>query len=191
MILSTQLRAGMAVRFEGQPYKVLWAEYHPGQGKMSGATHSRLLNLNTGTTWEHSFRADLKLEDLALEKRPMEFLYSDDDSCCFMDPVTADQVDIPNAMLGNAFRLLAPAMRISIEFLAERPVSVQMPDFLELSVADTAPSAHSSGQDNTWKPAKLENELEILVPQFVKIGDVIRVDTHSLKYMDRLKGGMK
>jgi len=63
MIAASQLRQGMVVRHEGQTYKVLIADYHPGQGKMGGATHARLKNLDTGTTWEHSFRSDLKLED--------------------------------------------------------------------------------------------------------------------------------
>ena len=92
MILASQLRNGMAIQFEGHVYKVLAAEYHLGQGKMGGSTHTRLQNLDTGTFRDYSFRADLKLEDLQLEKRSMDFLYSDESTCYFMDPSTCEQV---------------------------------------------------------------------------------------------------
>src|SRR4029077_8752973 len=100
MVLASQLRAGMAVRFEGQLYRVLAAEYHPGQGRMTGQNHARLRNLATGTLWEHSFRSEMKLDDIPIEKRALEFLYADADQCCFMNPETFDQVEIPRTLLG-------------------------------------------------------------------------------------------
>jgi elongation factor P len=187
MILASQLKAGSAIQFEGHPYKVLIAEYHSGQGKMGGSTHARLQNLDTGALRDYSFRSDMKLEELALERKPMDFLYSDETSCYFMDPATCEQEEVPLRLVGEQAKLLAPEMRVSIEFLGERVVSVQLPDFLELKVADTAPPAHSGGQDNTWKAAHLENGLTIMVPQFIKPGDSIRVDVAQMKYMDRVK----
>lgn len=187
MVLASQLRAGTAIQFEGQPYKVLAAEYHSGQGKMGGSTHTRLQNLNTGTLRDYSFRADMKLEDLVLERRPMDFLYADESACYFMDPVTCAQEEVPVRLAGEQAKLLVAEMRVTLEFLGERVVSVQLPDFLELRVADTPPPAHSGGQDNTWKAARLENGLDVMVPQFIKSGDVIRVDVAQMKYMDRVK----
>jgi elongation factor P len=186
MVLASQMRAGMVVRFEGQLYKVLNADYHPGQGKMGGVTHARLQNLSTGTQWEHSFRSDLKIEDLQVEKTPMEFLYSDGVNCCFMNPQTFEQVEIPAEAIGPQSALLLPQMQVSVEFVEGKPVSVLFPDFLEVKVEDTAPAAHQQ-QDSTWKPAKLENGIEVMVPQFIKNGDTIRLDTASLKYMDRVR----
>lgn len=187
MILASQLKAGSAIQFEGHPYKVLIADYHSGQGKMGGSTHARLQNLDTGTLRDYSFRSDMKLEELALERKPMDFLYSDESACYFMDPATCEQEEVPLRLVGEQAKLLVPEMRVSLEFLGERVVSVQLPDFLELKVADTAPPAHSGGQDNTWKPARLENGLEVMVPQFIKSGDSIRVDVAQMKYMDRVK----
>ena len=189
MVLASQLRNGMAIQFEGHAYKVLSAEYHLGQGKMGGSTHTRLQNLDTGTFRDYSFRADLKLEDLQMERRPMDFLYSDESTCYFMDPSTCDQEEVPLSVVGEAAKLLVAEMRVAIEFLGQRAVSVLMPDFLELKVEDTAPPSHSGGQDNTWKPAKLENGIEVMVPQFIKAGDAIRVDVAQMKYMDRVKTG--
>jgi elongation factor P len=176
----------MAVRHEGVIYKVIAADYHPGQGKMGGVTHARLKNLSTGALWEHSFRADLKLEDLAVEKQSMDFLYADTDGCCFMDPETFEQVTIAADVIGPQARFLVAQMRVPVEFVEGTPVSVIFPDMLEMRVADTAPAVHQQA-DSTWKPAQLENGVEVQVPQFIKTGDVVRLDSHTLKYMERVK----
>lgn len=190
MVLASQLRAGMAVRFEGVVYKVLAADYHPGQGKMGGSTHARLRSLATGAAWEHSFRSELKLEDLPVEKQSMDFLYSDADACYFMNPASYEQVAIPVSLLGQHARFLNSEMRLPVEFVEEQPVSVLFPDIIETRIGETSPPVHAQ-QDSTWKSAFLENGVEVMVPQFVKAGDVIRLDSQNLKYVDRAKGGMK
>ncbi|MGA2325338.1 MAG: elongation factor P [Bryobacteraceae bacterium] len=187
MVAASQLRAGMAVRFEGQPYRVLVADYHPGQGKMGGVTHARLKNLSTGTLWEHSFRSDLKLEELDVEKQPMDYLYDDAGECYFMNPETFEQIAIPRATVGPQAALLLPQMRVAVEFVEGRPVSVSFPDVLEVRVAETAPPVHQQ-VDSVWKPARLESGVEIMVPQFIKKGDLVRLDVANMKYMDRAKG---
>jgi elongation factor P len=187
MVLASQLRAGMAIRFEGHEYKVVAADYHPGQGKMGGTTHTRLRNLQTGTFWEHSFRSELKLEQLPLEKKTLEFLYGDERQCCFMDPENFEQTEVPAAILGDQARFLEAGMRLPVEMLNGRPVSVDFPDVLDVRIADTAPPSHQQ-QMSAFKSAKLENGVEVMVPLFVKPGDVIRLDVANLRYMDRAKG---
>jgi elongation factor P len=190
MVLASQLRAGMAIRFEGQTYKVLVADYHPGQGKMGGATHARLRDLGTGALWEHSFRSERKLDDLPVEKQSMDFLYTDADACYFMNPVSYEQVAVPASLMGAQARFLQPEMRLPVEFVEGEPVSVIFPDIIEVRIAETAPPVHAQ-QDSTWKEARLENDVEIMVPQFLKTGDVIRLDLQNLKYVDRAKSGAK
>ena len=187
MVVASQLRAGMAIRLEGQIYKVLIADYHPGQGKMGGTTHARLKNLATGTLLEHGFRSDLKMDDLPVEKVSMEYLYSDADSCCFMNPETYEQVAVPLAVIGEQAKFLQPEMHVPVEFVEGQPVSVLFPDIIEVKIADTAPPVHAQ-QDSTWKVARLDNGVEIMVPQFIKTGDAIRLDVANLKYIDRAKG---
>jgi elongation factor P len=187
MVNASQLRAGMAIRYEGQLYKVVACEYHPGQGKMGGAAHARLQNLTTGTFWEHSFRSEMKVEEAPVQKQSLSFLYSDADQSYFMDPQTYDQVAIPNAAIGPQARFLQPEALLPVEFVEGRPVSVLFPEVLEVRIAETAPPIHQQ-QDNTWKPATLDNGVEIMVPQFIKPGDTIRLDVTGLKYMDRVKG---
>jgi elongation factor P len=187
MVLASQLRAGMAVRFEGQDYKIVAAEYHPGQGKMGGTTHTRLQNLLTGTFWEHSFRSELKLEQIPLEKKTLEFLFTDAARCTFMDPETYEQTEVPAEIIGEQAKFLEPGMRLPVEMLEGRPVSVVFPDVLDVKIADTAPPLHQQ-QTSAFKPAKLENGVSVMVPLFVKTGDVIRLDVQNLRYMDRARG---
>lgn len=187
MLVASHLRAGMAIRHDGQLFKVIKAVYHPGQGKMGGATHAHLRNLETGTLWDHGFRSDLKLEDVTLEKVPMDFLYRDGDQCVFMNPETYDQVEIPASMVGPQAELLQEEMRVTVEFVEERPVAVQFPEVLEVRVAETSAPVHNQ-QSNTWKSAKLESGVEVKVPQFIKVGDAIRLDVPNMEYMDRAKG---
>ena len=187
MVVSSQLRPGMAIKHEGQTYRVMAAEYHPGQGRAGGCTHARLQNLDTHTFWEHSFRAELRFEELPLEKQSLEFLYSTDDHCFFMNPETFDQIEVPLALVGPQAGFLEPGMRIAIEFLDGRPVNVLFPGFLEVRIADTAPPLHQQ-HDTNLKPARAANGVEIMVPQFIKAGDTIRLDMQTMKYMDRVKG---
>ena len=176
----------MAIKYEGQDYRVVVADYHPGQGKMSGGMHARLQNLATGTFWEHSFRADLKLEDLPVGRQSWEFLYADGDSCFFMNPETYEQREIPKTLVGPQIGFLESGMKIGIDFVEDRAVSVLFPGQLEVKIAETAPPTHQQN-DSTFKTARLENGVEVMVPQFVKDGDVIRIDLQTLKYMDRVK----
>jgi elongation factor P len=189
MVTASQLRVGMAIKFEGQRYKVVAAEYHGGQGKMGGATHTRLQNLDTRTFWEHSFRSELKIEEIALEKQALEFLYADGGQCCFMNPETYEQTEVAREFVGEPQAgLLETGMKLSVEFLEGRPVSVLFPDVLEVKIVDTAPPIHQQ-QDSNYKPAKLANGIEVMVPQFVKTGDAIRLDVANMRYMDRAKAG--
>jgi elongation factor P len=186
MVIASQLRPGMAIRYEGNQYKIISCENHPGQGKMGGVVHARLRNLSTGALWEHSFRSELKLEPVPVEKQGMDFLYSDADQSYFMNPENFEQIGIGDSVIGPARRFLQPGMRLPVESVEGRPISVIFPDIMEMRVADTAPPVHGQ-QDSTWKKARLENDVELLVPQFIKSGDLIRVEVESIRYVDRAK----
>jgi len=186
MLVASQLRVGAVIRHEGQEYKVVATEYRPGQGRMSGAMHTRLRNLTTGTVWEHAFRSELKLDEVPVEKRAIEFLYSADGTCCFMDPETFEQTEVPDAVVGVQARFLEAGMRVPVEFVNGRAVSVVFPEVMEAKISDTAPPMHQQ-QDTNFKTAKLENGVDVLVPQFVKTGDTIRIDIEHLRYVDRAK----
>jgi elongation factor P len=186
MINASQIRAGIAIRYENQLYKVLAADYHPGQGKMGGVNHLRLENLSTGTIWEHSLRADLKVADTPIQRQTLEYLYSDESASFFMHPVSYEQTDIPNTLLGEKVKFLEPGMQVPVEFVDGRAISLVFPDFIEIKIAETAPPIHGQA-DSTWKPARLSNGVQVMVPPFVKTGDAIRLSLSDLRYMDRSK----
>lgn len=186
MIAASQIRSGMAIRYENELFKVMAADYHPGQGKMGGVNHLRLKNLATGTTWEHSLRADLKVEEVLVERQTVEYLYTDGDSCYFMNPQSFEQVEVPSAVIGEQLKFLDAGMHVPIEFIEGRAVNAIFPDFVDIQVADTAPASHSQA-DSTWKSARLSNDVKVMVPPFVKSGDTIRLSLGDLKYMDRAK----
>jgi elongation factor P len=186
MISASQIRAGMAIRYENQLYKVIAADYHSGQGKMGGVNHLRLKNIATGTVWEHSFRADLKVEEFPVERQTLEFLYSDGDSWFFMNPHSYEQVEVPSAVIGEQAKFLDAGMQIPVEFVGGRAINAIFPDSVDIRVAETAPPSHSQ-VDNAWKTARLVNDVKIMVPPFVKSGDTIRLSLNDMKYMDRTK----
>ena len=190
MISASQIRAGMAVRFEGQVYKVLEAEFKAGAGQAGGVEKTRLQNLATGRLWDHNFRPDERLEELELDTKRMEFLYSDGESYVFMDPHTFDQVEMPGGVIGPAAKFLRPGLELPVQFFETRALSIIFPDTVEAQVADTAPPIHS-GQDNTWKEATLDNGEKIQVPLFVGPGETVRVDVRTGRYLERVRAEKK
>lgn len=188
---ATELRPGMALRLQGDIYKVISAEYHAGGGKMAGVTHAKLRNLKTGAIWERRFRPDERLEEVELERQPMQFLYADGELSYFMNPETFEQVGVANERRGSVARYLQPEMTLPVEFSAGEPVGVVFPSVVEVRVESTAPPVHSPGSDNVWKAATLENGLTIQIPPFIASGEVIRVEVETATYLERAKTGKK
>jgi len=190
MVNASDLRAGMVIRIDNEPFRVLEAEFHIGQGKMPGSVHAKLRDVLKGTTKELRFRPEERLEETALEKQGMEFLYSDADSATFMNPQSFEQVSISLEAIGPGHAFLKMEMTVPVEFYNGRPVSVILPESVELTVQTTAPPAHQQ-QDSTFKPATLENGMEVMVPQFIAPGETVRIDATTGKYLERLRKDTK
>jgi elongation factor P len=152
---------------------------------MHGFIELRLKDLRFGHFADRRFKHADKLDDVDLSKRQAEYLYSDSEACYFMDPDSFEQFSLPKAAVGQSERFMKEGMRITVEFLGEEALTVQFPKVVELKVQLTGPGI-KGGQDNTMKPAMLENGIEILVPQFVESGELVRVDTEKSKYIDRV-----
>ena len=185
MVLASEVKEGMALQLDGKLYKVLEVVRHAGSGQMHGFIELKLHDVRFGHFADRRFKHADRLESVDLSKRHMNFLYAANDSCYFMDPGTFEQVGVPTNALGNIQKFLKEGMTCTVELLGEEAVSVQFPKVVELRVASTGPGIRG-GQDNTMKPATLENGVEILVPQFVESGDAVRIDTGKVKYVDRV-----
>src|SRR5215831_10636597 len=116
MVVASELKPGMALRLEGQVFKVLQSEFKAGGGQTGGIDKSMLQNVVTGRQWERRFHPDEKLNDLPVERHTMEFLYADENSCIFMNPNTFEQVEVPLAAVGMMEKFLEAGMNLPVEF---------------------------------------------------------------------------
>lgn len=130
MVLRPQLRQAMAIS-EGQTYRLVGSEYHPDQGKMGGVTHARVENVGTGTLGDYCFRSELKLQEVAIERHRLEFLSIEGGHCCLMNPDHLSKPRSPTELSTRVARLLFAGVRLAVEFLDGRPVSVVFPDVLD------------------------------------------------------------
>jgi elongation factor P len=190
MVIASQLRPGMVLKIGADIFKVFEASYHIGQGKMPGSVHARGRNVLSGALKEFRFRPEERLEDTQFQRQEMEFLYANADSVTFMHPETYEQVSIPQEAIGAAAKFLQPEMKVPVELYEGQPVSIVFPAVVEAKVATTAQPVHQQ-QDNTFKQATLENGLEIMVPQFIKPGEIVRVEVATEKYVDRVRADTK
>ena len=190
MVLASQLRPGITLKIGENLFKVTESNFHAGQGKMPGSVHASLRHVRTVSIRELRLRPEDRLEDVVLERREMEFLYSETESATFMHPETFEQFSLPLESLGGVEKFIKPEMRIPVGFYEGQPVNVMFPENVEVKVQSTSDPIHQQA-DNTYKPAVLENGLEVMVPQFIKVGDRIRVQVRSGKFVDRVRADAK
>lgn len=186
MLIAAELKHGACIRLEGELYKVLEVEHKSGTAQFAGFIHAKLRKLSTGAELDRKFHQNDKLDDIELENRQMEYLYDTADEYCFMDPKTYEQVSLPKPLLGKfAEKFLKEGMQLPIQLYEGIPVSVILPETVEVKVTSTAAGIRGES-DATYKSAILENGMEILVPQFIKVGDMVKVNVHTGKYAERV-----
>ena len=186
MIQATQLRSGMAILHEGNLCRVLSVQ-HITPGNWRGMVQAKLRNLKSGNSFEYRFRSEDRVEKADLEEHEMEFLYASGDDFHFMNTDTYDQVAITREDLGQAVDYLVPNTKVLVEFHEHRPVGVELPITVDLKVVETQPGMKGATASNSGKPAVLETGLQVSVPQFIDVGDVVRIDTAEGKYLERAK----
>jgi elongation factor P len=185
MILASEVKEGSALHIDGKIFKVLEVVRHSGSGQMHGFIELKLKDLRFGHFADHRYKHTDKLDDVELVKRQMEYLYSDTDTHYFMDPETFNQVGVSKTAIGVNDRFFQEGTIATVELLGDEAISILFPKIIEIKIASTSPGRHE-GQDNTLKSAILENGIEILVPQFITTGDLVRIDTEKIKYLDRV-----
>ncbi len=186
MITATQIRKGMVLNINGVLFRVLEANYvNPGNWK--GMVQTRLRNLTDRSVQDYRFRSEDRVEQAYLEEVEMEFLYQAGDEHVFMNRVTFDQVGFPTEVLGDGVHYLVPNIVFTAEFYQGRPIGIRPPLTVELKVVRTEPFLKGATQSASNKPAVLETGLQVSVPQFIKEGDIVRVDTRENSYIERAK----
>lgn len=185
MILASEIKSGTALSLDDRLYRVLDVVHHSGTGQTAGFVLLKLQDIRTGHFTERRIKPTDKLEDISLTKRQMDYIYRDPESFYFMDPETYEQYSISKAAAGSIEKFLKEGMKVTVEMLAEEALALQFPKVVELKVTLTSPGIRGE-QVSTMKPATLENGMEILVPQFVQTGEIVRVDTEKGRYVERV-----
>lgn len=186
MIAATQLRVGMTILFNNEPCRVVFVQ-HITPGNWRGMVQTKLRHLKTGSSVEYRFRSEDKVEKAHLEQHEMEYLYNNGSDYFFMNSATYEQVSLDADILGDNVYYLIPNVRFMVEYYDRVPVGVEPPKVVELRVVDTAPNLKGATATASQKPATLETGLVVNVPSFIEKGEVIRVDTGEVKYLERAK----
>jgi elongation factor P len=186
MIMASELRNGMVIRLGGAPFKVVFAEYKAGTAKMGGAVHTKLKNIATATYTEQRFHPEERLETAVVETQTYQFLYRAGDDFYFMHPVTFEQIPLGRQMIGPVEKFLTEGIKVRIEFFEDTPVDITFPKTVDLRIKSTGAGVKGEA-DAAYKPAILENEMEVMVPQFIKTGDLVKIEVETGKYLERVK----
>lgn len=186
LIPATHLRVGMVIMYNNELYRVTNV-VHITPGNWRGMVQTKLRSLRSGNSTENRFRSEDKVERITLEQHEMEYLYSDGDQYHFMNTETYEQIALSDEDLGDAKNYLLPNVKINVEFHETTPLGVSLPKTLDLKVTETAPGLKSATVTNALKPATVETGLVVPVPNFIDVGDVIKVDTETGSYVSRAK----
>ncbi|MFP4344680.1 MAG: elongation factor P [Anaerolineales bacterium] len=185
MLDANELRKGTTFFLDGELYQVLEYQHHkPGRG--NAIIRTKLRNLRTGSTVPRNFLSGDRFEQAMVERRTMQFLYSDDEFYHFMDTETYDQVRISNALLGEKAGYIKEGMQIVVSMHGSEPLDVELPAAVELEVTEAPLAVAGDTATGASKRVTLETGLQVDVPLFVNEGDVIRVDTRSGEYITRV-----
>src|ERR1700733_2692849 len=166
MISSTQLRPGMVVKFNNELYSI-FKMVHRTPGNLRGFVQVKMRNFRTGTMVEHRFSSEDKVEKASLDEQEMEFLYDDGEYYYFMNTETYEQMHLLKDLLGDATNFLTPNLKVNVEFYEGKPISVELPASVDLTVVETEPGMKGATVSNVTKPAKLETGLVVQVPPFI------------------------
>lgn len=185
MINVNQLRNGQAFEVKEEPFLVLKYEFTK-MGRGTGNVKVKCRNLKTGAVVNKTFITGNKVQDIQLQRKKRQYLYSQADQSVFMDPESFEQLEIANNLLSEQKQYLIDGMEVQVLFWEGEALSIELPAKLDYEVKETGPGEKGNSATNIFKPAVLSNDLRVKVPLFVKNGDKVRVDTRTGEYVERV-----
>jgi elongation factor P len=172
------------VKFNNDLYSV-FSMTHRTPGNLRGFVQARMRSLRSGTMIEHRFSSEDKVEKALLEQQEMEYLYDDGEYFYFMNTETYEQIHLMKDLLGDAVNYLVPQLKVEVEFYEGKPMSVELPATVEMTVVETEPGLKGATVSNVTKPAKMNTGLVVQVPAFITEGERIKVNTSEGTYQER------
>ncbi len=185
MATTNDIKNGMVLDLDGQLWSVIWFQHHkPGKG--GAMVKTTLKNVKSGKTVDKTFNAGLKIETANVDKRDMQYLYHDGENFVFMDNSTFDQLNISDAVVGDAKDFLLDNQEAMIAMHEGTPLYIELPASVELLIEYTEPGLQGDRSSGGTKPARLETGREIQVPLFIVNGEKVKVDTRDGSYLGRV-----
>ena len=184
MLSINEIKSGLTVLLDRQIYAVLGYQ-HVKPGKGAAFVRIKLRNLKDGRVLEKTFKGDEKIEEVFIEERRLQYLYRSDRIYYFMDQRSFEQVSISKDVLGENSKFLKDALEITAYFFNEKILYIELPNFIEVKITHTEPGLKGDTARAAMKLATIETGVSIQVPLFIEVGDVIKVDTRSGKYIER------
>jgi len=184
-VLATEIRVGNLIEMDKRVWRVL-KSYHVHVGGRGGAfMQVEMKDVEVGTKRNERIRTDEKIERAFVETRDMQYLYQDGDNYVFMDQESFDQLNIPSDFLEGQAGFLLPNGDVKINMYNERPIGIELPASVVLTITETEPGIKGATATGSYKPATMETGITVMVPQFVESGEKIKVNTDSGEYMER------
>jgi elongation factor P len=187
MIPVTTMRAGRLFEENGEPYQVL--DYkHIKMGRGTANIRLKVKNLKNGAVIEKTFISGAKVQPIETETKTAQYLYHDGLDYFFMETKTFEQFSLKDKILGGKEKFLQEGQEVKILFWGEQPLAVEIPLNLVFEVKQTSPGIKGDSVNASFKPATLDNGLEVKVPLFINVGDKIKIDTRTGEYLERVNG---
>jgi elongation factor P len=183
---ASEMRKGQTVKIDGKLYAIVDYQ-HVKLGKGGAVYQTKLKSLIDGSIQNVRLRSEETVEEAYLDRRTYEYLYSAGSEHVLMDVRTYDQVTLDDDAFGDGPKFLKPNTQLQVSMYEGRPVIVELPNTVDLKVTDTPPEIRGATATNQNKPATVETGLVVSVPPFIRVGDIIRVDTRSSEYVTRVK----
>lgn len=185
MLTTADFRNGLTIEVDGEPYLIVEFQ-HVKPGKGPAFVRTRLKHVKTGRVLEKTFDAGERVEPARIERRPMQYLYTAGESAAFMDLETFDTVEVDLQLLGTGAKYLREGMECSATLHDGNLISIEVPWFVEMAVIQTDPGIRGDTASGGTKPAVLETGATVQVPLFIETGDILKVDTRTDTYIERV-----
>ena len=184
-ISAVEVKPGMIIEHKNDYWNVLKAQ-HVKPGKGGAFNQVELKSITKGTKLNERFRSSETVEKASLEETTFNYLYSDETNFFFMDPKTFEQIEIKKEIVGDKGKLLTENLQVSVSFYNENPLSIELPNQVHCKIEATDAALKGQTVSSSYKPATLDNGLNIQVPPFIEAGDEIIVDTRNLEYIKKI-----
>lgn len=185
MISTSDFKNGMAIEYEGQIFTIVEFQ-HVKPGKGGAFVRTKLKNIDSGAVLDKTFRPVEKFRRVRVESKKMQYLYATPDEVVLMDNDTYEQLSLPPALAGDALSYIKDNMEVEIQMIDGKPAQLVPPIFVEMEITETQPGVKGDTVSGGSKPATIETGVEVQVPLFVKTGDVIKIDTRTGGYVERV-----